>query len=365
MLKTEGSQKGIRLVGLDFLRIVSAFVVFLFHSHIHIGCQYGIFTSFINMGAIFMTAFFMLSGFTLFHTHSQKSLTHISVIKSFYIKRLITIFPLYYVVALLYILFLGTETLKQNLLLAPIEILGLQSVFTSIFNFSHNGGTWFISCIAICYLLYPYLQEMIKQMRQRTKWLLIGFSVFVLLWSPIIQLGFKTGSIYANPFFRMLEFLIGMLLCSVYQSCKTHKIVRIVGSWPVAIISAIALVAGVTVVSKTSIPHDYMLYNWIGLPLFMILLFSLVCIPFQNKARPVTAYLCNISYAFFFAQFFVWKLVKKIMQYLGTDSNIIKILFSLLLCLIFTIVLHELAEKPLKKWLTKLLLHKRECTKCN
>ena len=353
------SQSSSRLVGLDIFRIVAAFVVFLFHSEMHIGCWYGVFNDFVSMGAIFMTAFFMLSGFVLFFTYRKKSLTHIAEIKNFYIKKLVSILPLYYVTALLYIILLGSETLKQNLLLAPIEILGIQSVFTSVFSYSHNGGTWFVSCLILCYLLYPYMQQITIQIRNSTKFLLLGICVFILLWSPFIQLIFRTGSIYSNPFFRILEFFIGMLLCSIYQSYEAQKGMRFLGSWPIAIGSATLLVVGVTVASKCGIPEDYMLYSWVGLPMFLILLLSLAGIPFQAKARPVTDYLCKISYAFFFAQFFTWTLTKKLLAILGVENNIFKFFSSLAICLLLTIAFYELLEKPLKKWLTRLLLSKR------
>ena len=45
------------------------FGVFLFHSNIHIGCDYSILTPFINMGAIFMTAFFIISGFSIYYVN--------------------------------------------------------------------------------------------------------------------------------------------------------------------------------------------------------------------------------------------------------------------------------------------------------
>ena len=56
-----------RVVSLDIFRFLLAFLVFLFHSWMHIGCYYSwIFTPFISMGAIAMTAFFILSGYSLY-----------------------------------------------------------------------------------------------------------------------------------------------------------------------------------------------------------------------------------------------------------------------------------------------------------
>ena len=52
-----------RMYGLDLFRVLAALVVFMYHNGWK---NYGIFNAFFSMGAIFMTAFFMMSGFTLF-----------------------------------------------------------------------------------------------------------------------------------------------------------------------------------------------------------------------------------------------------------------------------------------------------------
>lgn len=88
-----------RIPGLDVYRMLSVLFVFLFHTHIHLGCQYGILNDFINMGAIFMTAFFLLSGHLSFFTNYKINLFNINNTKRFYIKKIIAIIPLYYVSA--------------------------------------------------------------------------------------------------------------------------------------------------------------------------------------------------------------------------------------------------------------------------
>lgn len=62
--------KNYRLIGIDILRILSALVVFFFHARVHLHCSFGVLSGFVEMGAIFMTAFFMLSGFVLQYTNS-------------------------------------------------------------------------------------------------------------------------------------------------------------------------------------------------------------------------------------------------------------------------------------------------------
>lgn len=345
-----------RLHGLDLFRISSALFVYLFHSQMHIGCSYGYLDRFIDMGAIFMTGFYLLSGYSLFYVYHKIDLSKIENIKTYYCKRIIGIMPLYYAIAVSYVFLLGSETIKQNLLLTPIEILGLQSIFTSIFSFTHNSGTWFVSCLLICYLIYPFIQEITKQIITRTKWQIIAICFFILLWSPLIQIFFSTGSIYANPFFRLLEFLIGVLLCSMKNQLDHCPAIQPLFSWYAVILESTILISGITIASKIGIPKDYMLYSWVALPIFMLMIVSLSGISnslkFENR---IVKYLCSISYAFFFAQFYTWKITNYILSKLETYSNITKIIISFLVCLLIAIILHETIEKPLGKITQKLL----------
>lgn len=54
-----------RIYGLDLFRVLCVLMVFLFHSQIHIDSDFGILNSVIGLGAIYMSAFFILSGYVL------------------------------------------------------------------------------------------------------------------------------------------------------------------------------------------------------------------------------------------------------------------------------------------------------------
>lgn len=346
-----------RLIGLDFYRIIAVLFIFLFHSNIHFDCNYGLLNGFVNMGAIYMTAFFILSGFALYLTWNGKDLGDIKTIKNFYFKRAVGILPLYYVVSLIYVLFIGKETRFENLLLAPIELLGLQSMFTSIFSATHNSGTWFVSCILFCYMIYPFIQENVKKISIRLKITMIVVSSFILLYSPFIQGYYKTdgSGMYTNPFFRSLEFSIGVLLCSMMKEIKNRPLSKILFSWWAVGVEYIILIAGVTIAVCLNISvGNYMLYSWVALPMFILQIVSMSGLRYSymdSKPIPgkVIKYLSDISYAFFFAQFFTWKISIKLIELIGKDTNMMRISISLMVCLIISIILHELVEKPIIK----------------
>jgi len=341
-----------RAAGLDLFRVVAVLMVLLFHGHIHHGCSYGPMAGFVSMGAIFMTAFFMLSGFVLYMTYREQPLIEIQSLKKFYLKRIIGIIPLYYIVAILYVIFLGKETAFQNIVLFPIEALALQCSFSSLFAVSHNDGTWFISCLMFAYLLFPLMQEVAKQLSTKAKVLAIALSIVVLLWSPVVVHYFSTDSIYSNPFFRGLEFFIGVLLCSLPVKWKS------LFTWKAAVVEAASLVALVSVAVKMNLfVGNYMLYNIIALPLFACMLLTLSGLksPVLQNSR-MLRYASAVSYAFFLAQTFNTQIEKVLFANLDIQDNALKIVVSVVVCSFVAVLLHELAEKPCtsffkKRWL--------------
>lgn len=345
-----------RQIGLDIYRLVATLIVFLFHANIHLACTFGVFTSFISMGAIFMTAFFMLSGYVLFLTYQKIDLAEINNIKYFYLKRGLGVLPLYYVTSILFIIFLGSETIKQNILLAPIEILGLQSVFTSVFSITHNGGTWFISCIILCYLLYPYIQQIVKQISIKSKIILGILSIIVILWAPLIEYYFNTGPIYANPFFRILEFFIGILLASLKEKIEINPKSKFLMSGKAILLESTILILSVTLAVKSNIfIGNYMMYNWIALPMFITLLISTSAIPERKKMDDeLIKFLCKRTHAFWLAQFFTWSTTRSILNFINLDDNWARIVVAVFVNVVYTFILHDVVEKLLLRGLRKL-----------
>ncbi len=83
-----------------------------------------------------MTGFMMLSGFVLFISYSHKDFTKMSEVKTFYLKRVISILPLYYSIALIHVLYqicVGKISLMDVAILFPVELFSVQSTYFSLF----------------------------------------------------------------------------------------------------------------------------------------------------------------------------------------------------------------------------------------
>lgn len=238
-------------------------------------------------------------------------MTHLDNMSDFYKKRIISIFPIYWIVALIYIIVKRIDII-ESIILAPIEFLGIQSVFTSLFSVSHNNGTWFISCIAISYLLFP--------------------------------------------FFRCIEFTIGVLLASVADKISSMKIcVNFLFHWISALIEFIVLIVLVSVgIILNFGVNNYMMYNFICIPLFSLILITLAGVRSEPvKKSSIINYMSSASYTFFLAQLFFWQPTSWILRTLNIDNNYIKILLSFLVCTAIAVFLHSALEKPITRFLNK------------
>ena len=299
----------------------------------------------------------MLSGFLMFYTSRSKDLSQIKNIGAFYKKRLADIMPLYLVAAVIFVLTIDRENLLDNLFLAPVELLGLQSVFSSLFSVSHNGGTWFISCMLICYGIFPFLSELLKQMTGKQKAVCAALSLFVLLYALLVVNRFVLHNIYSNPFFRALEFFLGAILAASMPEFHEHTCFhRFFSSKTALLVEIMVLITAVSAAVARNIGvGDYMLYNWICAPVFLLMLYTLASVQFKNGKHRIVAHLSEISYAFFLAQFFNYPIVKRIMEAGVALNNVTKIVLSLTICLLLSVGFHELAEKPLgrlmRRWL--------------
>ncbi len=175
-----------RLFFIDFLRVASAFTILFFHSVIHMGCRYPYLQCFFSQGASVMTMFFLLSGFIVSAQYSNKSLLVQPSLGNFYKKKLFSIVPVYlvfYAIHLIY--FWKPGRLLENLLLFPIELTMTQSWVEGLGGLSHNGGTWFVSCLVFAIIMAPFMNEIFRQLTNKQRFIIIIGLAFMTMYVPI------------------------------------------------------------------------------------------------------------------------------------------------------------------------------------
>ena len=309
------------------------------------------------MGAMFMTGFFMLSGFAISYVYSDESLITIDNLKKFYLRRAINIFPVYWLY-ISYRTFVFEDALVNKIMTLPIEALGLQSIWHGLSLYGHNDGTWFISCILFCYALFPFAKEILWQISFRSK--IIVFIVFSIIsvYTPFLCKVTRFDfiySIYSDCIFRFLEFSLGCILFSVMTDNRFKKC-DLLNTWYAFLIELGILIAGVSIGVMLGIgTEDYILYSVIGIPLFTSMLFTLSGVEVNNSiVRHIIIYFRNISYEFYLMQYFAFLLAPKILDALNIYSNMNRIIVSILLCIFISTAVYYLFEKPVTKKLRKM-----------
>ena len=159
--------------GLNGLRFVAALLVII--NHIEFAKYYAGYSNykhypfFTATGDLSVTLFFVLSGFLITYLLlSEKKITNTIDIKNFYIKRILRIWPLYFLVIAITLLILSKPDLfnlshtykeaydklefKQLLLL-----IVLPNIVTTIFFVPYLGHIWSIGVEEQFYLIWPWI----------------------------------------------------------------------------------------------------------------------------------------------------------------------------------------------------------------
>jgi len=215
-----------RINGLNFIRIIGMTAILLFHARLIYGFHIGVawVDELIFIGAIFVTVFFMLSGFGLRKSNTSLSIRDKDGMKKYLKKRILAIYPLFLLLTIVALLFQFRvmDSIEETLLRLPIQFSMLHILFgKEMHGFLFNDNCWYISALFVLYLLFPFLNTFVNRLRVRAKivlcivlWLLsFGIYAFFVYETEQVFLDY-----YPNPFLRIPEFLIGMLLADLSES---------------------------------------------------------------------------------------------------------------------------------------------------
>ena len=350
-----------RMFFLDVMRIVCAFLIYARHSITMFGCSYGRILNglFICMTGPVMTCFFMLSGFSVHYRYRNAELSA-SFTKSFLKKRFIAVMPSYLLVVLLWPL-VFPDQLKTWAQLLPIDLIGAQTTYRSLFGILHNGGTWFVSCILLAYLLYPVIKAVI-QSREWAPAVLIIAAHFFLMYSSYVISQFSLDSLYANPIARSVEFMIGAAFSEFLFSGEISENAGDSSALRKRRLKAAPLLAAVLCISAlmAAVVHadtERLVFDYLATPgiLLSLLLASILRSKWLEESKLLSV-LSGMSYQFFLAQLFLWKLSDSLMDLLRLHGSIAQFAVSISCCTILSYTVWRFYDKPLRKLLGKKLL---------
>jgi len=208
-------------------RFFAAFFVFL--SHLAFFQEYDylerIFVRFFYEGYIGVTFFFVLSGFILtYNYHGQFSSLNKEKLANFYLARIARIYPVHiltFIIAIPLLLKVVLENSFLGIISGLINISLLQSfVPLKEVYFSINAVSWSLSNEMFFYILLPFMLFIITKFKTNLTSLLVLVAVIWAI-SAIAVLTFRDISLnhwlfYIFPFFRIGDFVIGVLLALIF-----------------------------------------------------------------------------------------------------------------------------------------------------
>lgn len=346
-----------RQIGLDYVRVILMLLIFNFHASMHGGVDYGWIDNFVSQGAVAMEGFFLLSGFCLARQYSQNVIDTGKEIWSFYYKRALRLLPLYWIIWIIKRLGTISTISIQDILLIPFELFGITSAFDG--SFSVSQGDWFVSCMLLCYFLFPLLQMLIQKLSDRNMKCMLLILYVISSLAPVTASICGFSRTYPNPFFRMLQFAMGMMLVSLIERIEIKSYARI----------AISTICFMMLVFVVSFLHardwgSYGSYEFITIPVWSIMII-LLAYPFSSHGivAKIVLHLSRISYAFYLMQVWCYGialcLVSKIeLHSLLLNHNSIVLCVSFLTCLIGAEVLTKV-DNGISKMFKNNFLHNR------
>ena len=323
---------------LTSFRFITALVVFLFHCQIHFGLDFGVkfVNKFLSHGAVFMTGFFVLSGFIMTHVYQNWDFGKQQSIFGYYLKRFAKIYPVYIVATFAFFLFFAEDyTGQQWGQIAVNDLFLTQGFFASMFHLGLNGGTWSLSVEMFLYALFPLLM-LASGKSPKILWVALVLTLIVVLNVAFDDKAYT----YANPVMRLGDFMAGMGFYAIKDKPIFKK------AW-FHILMVVLLVAATALIST----HKYMAWQTLAVFLFgawIACVYHSTSVVYNNKPM---VYLGLISYSFYVWQFAAIEAGRSVLHLGGYQVSLMAFILNVSL----SVLSYHLLEEPargaiLKRW---------------
>lgn len=326
---------------LTSFRFITAFVVFLFHCRIHFDWKVGskLVDKFILNGATFMTGFFVLSGFIMAHVYSNTDFTKRENIFNFYLKRFAKIYPTYAFATIMYFIFFHDYTSEQISRVLATNPFLFQGFFPNIFAIGINGGTWSLSVEMFLYFLFPFL----ILLSAKSPKILVASFLLASIASFNVHMD-KSEYIYANPIFRVPDFMCGMGFYFLKDKFEKIKFTNLLHLLIVILLIYFCRILG-------SDKNQYMGGQFVIVSLFG----AWIAMVYHSKSKiynnKILEYLGLISYSFYLWQFVAMEFAKKLIEFYPDVSLHLVLLMAFVLNLTISALSYNFLEERTRKYI--------------
>lgn len=331
-------------IGIEFARGVAALMVLVCH-YAYMVTNERTFLNFLWTG---VDVFFVISGFVFARLILSSQIN----LASFFIRRLFRIYPLYFVVLIIYFFLTAEHTEKINYLINHIFFLQTMSSKEEAFYF--NPAFWSLPVEVEFYMFVPILAYLMKFKNS-----LIIITVFSLICKLflVIQSTPDTLDIYGKLGVHLTgilpEFLIGIflykfvILTNSYRKTikmKLNIIATLLGSVFIFFLSVYFIKYG-----DLGFKEDKLLGGWYTFLCafsYALILFPLSSINEVNISKHLNRFLIFIG-SISYPVYLIHNASPKFFQSIGININGINLFIAcILLTICISIILHKYIEEP-------------------
>ncbi|OGX81795.1 acyltransferase family protein [Hymenobacter glacialis] len=266
---------------LTSLRFLFALMVFGDHLQFFDFAQYPQFKEWhyrvIGEGFIGVSFFFILSGFILSLNYDERLLSRKVSLREFWVARIARVYPLHLLTLLLALaLEIANTEQASDFFADPADsvatFLGNAALLHSFvpdpnYFFAYNAPSWSISDEMFFYFAFPFI--ILLFIRNKA---LLRYSFLLFLAIPAFMY-FSPGQshhkyLYINPFFRIVDFVLGIFLHQVYKASYLGRLYRSrAGATAMELLSVGAFVAVFYYHNYVPVVYRYSCYYWVPMAL--------------------------------------------------------------------------------------------------
>lgn len=343
---------------LQFLRFFCFIFIFLWHCKTwYQNESFGKYLPGINSAYCAVSFFFILSGFiTGYSSFGKKIKFGIKEIFKEMIKKLKKIYPLYFMTTLATILlspiptYISTHSfnlLKIELIKLIKNLLLIQSWFNNDY-FSYCGVGWFLSTIMFLYLFnVPFKALLNKINKSKFRYLIFSILFFSIIFIEILYVYSVRNTnlefyAYIFPISRLAEYLSAMILGYSISSIINKKKLIDKNKYEIkfTIIEILSIIFWIfCIYYKFNDSYCYTIIRWI-IPNFLLIISFIFNKGYLSKLfkNKYLLLLGNISFEFFIIHQTIINYYKKLTG-LNSNLSLLGNIFSIMVCLIITIVI--------------------------
>jgi len=366
----EKKSSSVYFPSLNGVRFVAALGVIMHHLEQHkyiFGLKNVYRTSFVGgvFGKLGIIMFFVLSGFLITYLLlKEKEKTGTISVKHFYIRRMLRIWPLYYLIVLtgLFILphipFLSVPGRSEFVhdhfgIKVFFMIFFMPNIIDTIYRHTpipYTDQTWSVGVEEQFYFIWPWLVKYSKNL-MRTLTYIICFYFIVKFTLEFLNYKYPENALFDNENYFWTFFCIddialgGIMACVLYY--RKEKVLKFLFNKYVQWITYISL--AIITVKGIAVPHvTYEVYA----VFFAIMIINLAANPktvisFENK---ILSYLGKITYGLYLYHYIAIVIAIKLgMRYVDPNnlflSNVVYYVITFGLCILMAVVSYEFFEK--------------------